>query len=195
MQLSINIPNLGALKVRSNYPKATSILEAFKKKQIADSKNALKGKGKSNTGKLANSIKGVVKKFAYRQSGRFTGGTTMPSLDFQYMQYGDYQDKGVKGSKENRAPRSPYKYTGNFKATNINSIRRWLGSKGLPTSLTFVIARSVYQRGLKPSNWWSSPFKKNYRSKMKQYHSAIADDIVVNVANQLVKHYKTNSNV
>lgn len=192
MKISVNIPNLGALKVTSNYPKATGVFEKFKKKQIADSKNALKGKGHSNTGRLAASIKGAVKKYAFRSSGRFTGGTTLPSLEFQYLQYGDYQDEGVKGSKINRAPKSQYKYTGNFKATNINSIRKWLGTKGLPTSLTFIISRSIYEKGLKPTNWWSSPFKKNYKRYMDKYTSALGNDIAVNVANQLTKKLKQN---
>lgn len=192
MKLNVNIKGLGNFSVTSQYPKATGVLERFKKAQIRDSKNALKGQKKKDTGSLLNSIKGTVKKFAFRNKGKFTGGTTLPSLTLQYLDYGKYVDEGVRGSKENRAPNSPYKYTGNFKSTNVKAIRGWLGRKGLPLSLTYIISKRIYERGLKPTKFWNSPFKKNYYKYMNEYTRAIGADIAVNVANQLTKQIKTN---
>lgn len=169
------------------------VFEKFKKAQIRDAKRGLAANKKKDTGSLGRSLKGVVKKFAFRGAGgKFTGGTTMPSLDFSFNEYGKYVDEGVKGSKSSTlAPNSRYKYSGNKKAVNVTAIRQWLGRKGLPLSLTYIISKKVYERGLKTTNFWSSPFRKNLSKYVYQYQKAIADDIATNVSNKLMKQMQS----
>ena len=193
MDFQVQIPSFNSIRTKSVYPKATNILNKFKKAQVRDSKRGLAKAKLKDTSTLNRSVRGIVKKFAFRGSGgRFTGGTTMPSLDFKYLMYGEFHDKGVKGSKSSQnAPTSPYKYRGGGKTIKQQPIRQWLQRKGLPTSLTYIISKRIYERGLKTTNWWSTPFRKNYSKYMHQYHKAIADDIATNVGNQLIKQLKT----
>lgn len=183
------------LKITSNYPKATAVLTKFKNYVVSQARANLSRGGHRATSSLYRSVRGYInKRFNRSVSGRFTGGSTIPSLTFEFKQYGEFLDKGVKGSKsnylENRT--SPYKFgrNGDKKAVPVAGIKRWLGARGLDQKLAYVIARSVYQKGIKKTMFFSKPFNKRFKPMLKEYHSAIADDIATNVANQMSKKLK-----
>jgi hypothetical protein len=84
--------------------------------------------------------------------------------------YGEYQDKGVSGVK--RKFNTPYKYTN--KMPPPKAFAQWVVRKGLEgvrdkngrfvprKSLQWAIAKSVYNNGIKPSYFFSAPFKMNF---------------------------------
>ena len=140
------------------------------------------------TGSLYKSIKGrVTGKMNRGLRGRFTGGSEMPSLEFQMNMYGKFLDEGVRGSKsnyiENRDTKN--KFRNGKKSVPTKPIKKWLRSKGLSEKLAFVIGRSIYQKGIKQTKFFTKPLEKRNKIYMKQYHKAIADDIANNFANKI----------
>lgn len=182
------------LKITSNYPTATGVLNNYKKYVVLAAKRNLSGKHKGS-GALSRSIKGYIdKKFNRSLAGKFTGGSSLPSLTFEFNSYGEYLDKGVKGSKSNYMANaaSPYKFGRNMdkKSVPVAPIKKWLASKGLNQKLAYAVAKSIYQKGIERTLFFSKPFEKRYKPMVRAYHSAVADDIARNIANQLEKKLK-----
>jgi hypothetical protein len=87
--------------------------------------------------------------------------------------YGNFVDKGVRGkSSSAKAPNSPYRYgTGSGKKGGLTKgINEWVKRRGIQfrdrksgrylsyKSTSFLIARSIYQKGVKPSLFFTKPF-------------------------------------
>ena len=176
------------LKITSTYPKATQVLEEYRRWVLAQSKaNLTKG---GNRGALHGSVRGYVrKKFNRSALGRFTGGTALPSLEFQYNYYGEFLDKGVQGSESNKV-QSPYKFRNNKYRVPVKAIRSWVQKRGMQKGAEYAIARSIYKKGIEARRWFSKPLESRYNSYMRRYHVAVADDIQLNIANQLAKNLK-----
>lgn len=186
---------LGSLKFTSTYPKATRVLNDYKKYVVQQAKSNLSKKGHKASGKLYGSIKGYVnKKFNRSLTGKFTGGSTLPQLSFEMEDYGKYIDQGVKGSRSSYIANaaSPYKFgrTTDKKAVPVGGIKAWCRSKGLPIKAAYAIAKSIYQKGIERSLFFSKPFEKRYKPMLKAYHAAVADDLANNIANKLKKKLK-----
>lgn len=95
------------------------------------------------------------------------------SLSFEMLEYGMYVDQGVKGkSSSSKAPRSPFRFgTGTGKKGGLTrSIEKWVKRKGIQfrnkkgqyitsKSTSFLISRSIYQKGIKPSLFFTKPFE------------------------------------
>ena len=181
--------------VTSTYPKATKVLERYKKYVVSQAKANLTRKGtKSNA--LKSSIKGYVdKKFKRGLAGRFTGGTSLPTIRFQFNQYGEFVDGGVKGTnpEDGRAMggRSVFGSAGKFskrkKMIPTRAVSKWAESRGLNK---WAVAKSVHKKGISRSLFFSKPFLKKYTSTLKLYHEAVADDIANNIGNQIAKAIK-----
>jgi hypothetical protein len=94
--------------------------------------------------------------------------------------YGDFQDKGVKGSNpalvngEQKAPNSPYSFKDKFPPAE--PIRQWIKARGLryrdekgrfkkggEKTLTFLIQRSIFAQGIKPSLFFTKPFEGRFK--------------------------------
>lgn len=186
------------LKNTSTYPRATQVLEEYRRWVLAQSKANLSKSKKNASGDLKKSIRGYIdKKFNRGLKGRFTGGSSLPSLRFEMNHYGAFVDEGVKGTKSNYIENSssPYKFRGNKKSVPIGPIKKWLAAKGGDQKLAFLIARSIYQKGIKRSLFFSKPFNSRYKSTIKRYHSAVADDIAKNFADKIVKKLKEGKNI
>lgn len=178
------------LKFTSKYTRASAVLDKFRRYVVQQSKsNLTKGKHKPS-GSLYGSINGYVsKKFNRDLKGRFTGGTTMPSLTFEMNDYGKFLDEGVKGSKSNYIKNisSPYEFgrNGDKKSVPVEPIRKWVKQRGLKAGSEYAIAKSIYQKGIERTGFFSKPFAKRFKITKKLYHKAIADDIAANFANQM----------
>ena len=120
------------------------------------------------SGKLKNSLKSTVKE-----------SKNSVQISFEMEEYGFYQDRGVKGKKSGKSL-DGYKYTdkmpppkafdkwvirkgiaprnnkGQFKGRSISSV-------GFRKSITFLIARSIYSKGIKPSLFFTKPFEKFFK--------------------------------
>lgn len=147
-----------------------ALIKRFKDYVIQQSRSNLSRTRKNNTKELYNSLKGeVVSEGDYAIVG------------FKMSDYGKFQDQGVRGkSSSNKAPNSPYKFgTGSSKIKGglTNGIEKWVKQKRIQfrdkksgkfisyKSTAFLITRSIYQTGLRPSLFFTKPFaagKKKY---------------------------------
>ena len=189
------------LKNTSTYPKTRRVLERYKKYVVSQAKRNLskgrmvRGKKQSykSSGKLHGSIKGYVTSKMNRDiKGRFTGGSAMPSLTFEMAQYGKFIDEGVKGSKSTHRDSlmSPNKFRNNKKSVPVGRIRAWCTKKGISEKLAYIIAKSIYEKGIRASHFFTKPLQKRNKSMWVQYHKAVADDIALNFANKIEAQLK-----
>jgi hypothetical protein len=143
-------------------------LERFRNHVISVSKRNLTNQRKNVSKSLYNSIKGDVK--------------AMPnsiSLQFSMDYYGAYQDLGVKGKKSSsKAPKSPFKFgSGTGKEGGLTKgIFNWVKKRRIQfkdrksgrflsyESTAFLITRGIYNKGMKPSMFFTKPFEAAYRN-------------------------------
>ena len=136
------------------------VLDRFKDAVISQSKRNLTRLQKNSSKKLYNSIKGKVK--AYPNSFH---------MEFSMEDYGFYQDKGVSG--KNKKYNTPFSYKS--KMPPSKAFDKWIVRKGLAPrgadgkflkrkSLSFLIARSVYRNGIKPTMFFTKPFEAAYKN-------------------------------
>ena len=106
------------------------------------------------------------------------------SLGFIMEEYGMYQDRGVSGTKVKY--NTPYKYTN--KMPPPSAFSQWTVRKGIaPRSeggqfakrkgLQYAIARSIFEKGIKPSLFFTKPFEKAFDRLPKDLTDAFALDI------------------
>jgi len=134
-------------------------LERFRDHVVSISKRNLTNKQKNSSKKLYNSIKGKVK-----------ANPNSFELEFSMEDYGVFQDAGVSGTKKKY--NTPYSYKS--KMPPVKAFDKWLVRKGIAPrdkgkftsrkSLAFLIARSVYRNGIKPSLFFTKPFEAAYKN-------------------------------
>jgi hypothetical protein len=93
------------------------------------------------------------------------------SLSFIMDEYGMFQDKGVSGKKKKY--NTPYRYTNKmppikpladwakFKNIRLRNEKGQYG-KGNYKTIGFLIARSIFNKGIKPSLFFTKPFEKAF---------------------------------
>ena len=133
-------------------------------------------------------------------------------LSFLMEEYGLYKDLGVQGKNPNelpegarkynqqQAPRSPYRFgtgskKGGFKKAidkwivrkNIKGTRNKLGQFTSRKSIGFLIRRSIYLSGIKPSLFFTTPFRVAYKSLPKELATNFAKDVET-----MIKPYTTS---
>jgi hypothetical protein len=104
--------------------------------------------------------------------------------------YGAYIDEGVQGSKssyvENRNSR--FAFSGRFKTIPTSAIDKWVVRKGIAPrdekgrfinrqSLKYVIAKSIYEKGIRASFFFTKPFEKAFDRLPPEVVEAFALDI------------------
>lgn len=144
-----------------------NVLDTFGKRIVQQSKSNLSKKGKKDTSSLYNSIKYEV-----------TVHKNSFSLSFQMEDYGQFIDKGVRGkTSSKRAPNSPFKFgTGTGKSGGLtNGINGWVKRKRLQfkdkktgrflsyKSTSFLIIRSIWNKGLETTNFFTKPFENEFK--------------------------------
>lgn len=125
-------------------------------------------------------------------------------LKFLMESYGKFVDKGVKGQNptdlpegakhygKQKAPGSPYKfgsgkYKGNLRLRD--AIGGWVIKKGIAPrdesgkftkrkGLIFMITRSIYKTGIKPSLFFTTPFNTNFKRLPEKLKEEFALDVV-----------------
>jgi hypothetical protein len=142
-------------------------LKAFRDYVIKQSKSNLTRLKKNSSKKLYDSIKGEYK--------------VMPnsfSMDFSMADYGMFQDKGVNGKKS--AWTTAYRF--GTKMPPPTSLDKWIVRKGIAPrdtsgkftgrtidavgfrkSIQFLIARSIFIKGIKPSLFFTKPFEQAFK--------------------------------
>jgi len=133
-------------------------LERFRDYVVSQSRRNLSRLKKNSSKRLYESIKGDVK--------------AMPnsiSIEFSMENYGVFQDAGVSGTKKKY--NTPYSYKSKMPPAKV--FDKWLVRKGIAPrkngkfasrkSLAFLIARSVFRNGIKPSLFFTKPFEDAYK--------------------------------
>ena len=134
------------------------ILDEFKANVISEAKRNLSAQNTS--GRLKDSLKGYVKE-----------SKNSIQISFEMEDYGFYQDRGVKGKKGGKSL-DGYKYTN--KMPPPRAFDKWTVRKGIAPrdkegrfikrkSLNFLIARSIFNKGIKPTLFFTRPFEKYFK--------------------------------
>ena len=143
-------------------------LDRFKDHIIAQAKRNLTNKDKNVTKKLYNSIEGEVKVFP-----------NSIGMYFSMEDYWAYQDLGVKGKKSaSKAPQSPYRFgSGTGKKGGLTAaMEKWVTQRRIQfkdrksgkfmsyKSTAWLMTRSIYSKGIKPSLFFTKPFEAAYKN-------------------------------
>ena len=139
--------------------KLETVLNRFRKQVIDGSRKQLKLQKKNAFGKLSKSLDSNLEIF----KNSF-------SLSFSMEEYGIYQDKGVSGTKKKY--NTPFSYT--TKRPPANKLDKWTVKRGIAPrddkgrfitrkGLNFIIARSIFEKGIKPSLFFTKPFEKAFK--------------------------------
>ena len=144
-----------------NKDEVQKVLDKFRDNVIEVAKKNLV-KLKKADGKLFKSLKGKVK--------------AMPnsfSMEFSMEDYGVFQDEGVNGLKRRRGSKYSFK-KGHPNKKMLKSLDVWVRRKGLAprdksgkfvkrTSIKFAIARSIFNKGIKRSLFFTKPFEAAFK--------------------------------
>ena len=136
------------------------ILEQFRDYVIKQARSNLSRLKKNSSRKLYDSIKGEIK--------------AMPNslrLYFDMADYGFFQDKGVSGTKKKYD--TPFSYKS--KMPPPKAFDKWIVKKGIAPrnkegkfttrkGLQFAIARSIFEKGIKPSLFFTKPFEQAFKN-------------------------------
>ena len=143
-------------------------LDRFKNHIIAQAKRNLTNKDKNVTKKLYNSIEGEVKVFP-----------NSIGMYFSMEDYWAYQDLGVKGKNSaSKAPQSPYRFgSGTGKKGGLTAaMEKWVTQRRIQfkdrksgkfmsyKSTAWLMTRSIYSKGIKPSLFFTKPFEAAYKN-------------------------------
>ena len=152
------------------------LLDDFRNRVIKEAKQGLP----RDTGSLAKSLKSYVKE-----------SKNSIQISFTMNEHGFYQDRGVKGVRSGKSL-SGYQFgTGSGKKGGLTKgINEWVQRKQIQfrdrdtgrfmsyDQTARTIIRSIWQKGIKPSMFFTRPFEKYYRRLPKQVTEKYALDMV-----------------
>ena len=131
-------------------------LEKYAKYVIQQSRSNLTRKGNKSSGKLYQSL-------GYKIQGS--------KVKFESEEYGVYQDRGVRGAKSTylKSSKSPFRYTSKMPPSSV--FDKWTIKKGIAPrdaegkfinrkSLNYLIARSIYKKGIRATMFFTKPFER-----------------------------------
>jgi hypothetical protein len=162
------------------------VLDRFVKHVVSQAKKNLTTTGKNASKKLYNSIKGEAKAFP-----------NSIGIYFDMEEYGFFQDKGVSGVKKKYD--TPFSYKSKMpppKAFDKWTIRRGIAPRGAGgkfqsrKGLNFAIARSIFEKGIKPSLFFTKPFEaafKNLPDDLIESYGFEVEDLFNDIMNQTFK--------
>jgi hypothetical protein len=153
------------------------ILNKFAKYVIQQSRTNLTKNKKNSSKALYNSLD-----FKYKAVSEGIG------IQFLMDEYGLYQDKGVSGKKKKY--NTPFSYKD--KMPPSSALDKWSVRKGIAPrdksgkfiprkSINFLIARSIYNKGIKPSLFFTKPFEKAYKDLPKDLVKGFINDIEITI--------------
>ena len=143
------------------------VLKRFRDYVIQQSRSNLSKSGKNVSKELYNSIEGEI---VTQENYSIVG--------FKMADYGSYQDKGVRGAlSSTKAPNSPFRFgSGTGKKGGLTkSILKWVQAKRFQfrnkqsgkfmsyQQTGYLISRSIFQKGIKPSLFFTKPFEAGYK--------------------------------
>lgn len=145
---------------------------------------SLKARGKVVTGNLYNSIR-------YEQGVSRDEKSLNLRFSFPGADYWQFVDEGVKGAvSAAKAPRSPFRFGSGTgpKGRLPGAIDKWVVKKGIAPrgaggqfasrkSMVFLISRSIYRTGIRPSYFFTNAYDKTLKAYSPKLEKAVADDV------------------
>jgi hypothetical protein len=143
------------------------VLIRFRDYVIQQSRSNLSKRDMNVSKELYNSLKGEI-----------LTEDNYSIVGFSMAEYGQFQDQGVKGKSSSlKAPNSPFKFgSGTGKKGGLTkSIDKWVRAKGFQfrnkesgkflsyEQTGFLISRSIFHKGIKPSLFFTKPFEAGYK--------------------------------
>lgn len=164
----------------SMFAETQKALNKFAKYVVSQSKANLTRQKKNASGNLRNSL-GYDLKVSENSF----------SLEFIMAEYGMFIDEGVHGSKSSylETRNSRFEYSGRFKTIPTKALDKWVVRKGIKgvrdekgrfinrQSLKYVIAKSIYEKGIRASFFFTKPFEKAFENLPNEVIEAYALDI------------------
>ena len=155
-------------------------LDKFGKYVVQQSRTNLTKKDKKDRGELYNSL-----------GYDLEVGKNSFSLSFKMTDYGKFVDKGVKGKvSSTKAPSSPFRFgTGSGKKGGLtDGINGWVKRKRFQfkdkkgkfmsyESTAYLIRNSIYNKGLKTTNFFTRPFELAFKKLPDELVEAFALDM------------------
>ena len=149
-------------------------IDKFRKYVVQKSKSNLTKQKKNASKSLYNSVKGVSKV-----------NPNSISLYFEMEAHGVFQDKGVSGKEKKY--NTPYSYKSKMPPTK--ALDKWVVRRGIAPrdakgrlisrqSLKFAIAKGIFKNGIKPSLFFTKPFKAAYDRLPDELVEAYGIDII-----------------
>lgn len=157
-----------------------SVLDIFGEQLVNQAKKNLSKK--NDTKALSDSLGYEIK--VSKNSFQFT---------LKALNYASFVDKGVQGKSSSlRAPNSPFKFgSGTGKKGGLTEgVTGWVGRKRIQfkdrksgrflsyKATAFLIARSIYQKGQKPTNFLTDAFNNEFKVLPRQLIEAYGLDAV-----------------
>lgn len=146
----------------------------FAKNVVTQARANLTRQGKNNTKELYNSLD-------YKVSETSEG----TSIEFFMSEYGQFVDQGVSGKRVKYD--TPFQFK---KMPNIGAIQKWVKQRGLKLrdekgrfkkggskTLAFLISRSMLDKGMKPSLFFTKPFDRFFENIDDDLLEAMIADI------------------
>ena len=161
----------------------------------------LKARDKVVSGKLYDSIQ-------YEQGINKKETEAFLRFTFKGAEYWNFVDQGVRGAISSaKAPQSPFQYgSGKGPKGLRGAIDKWVVRKPVGQvrnaqgqfiprkSLVFLISRSIYQTGIKPSNFFSTPYDEVRKKRADKLSLALGSDIAESIVQQLQEEIDGRNN-
>jgi len=127
---------------------------------------------------LSKSDKNVSKELYNSLKGEILTENNYSIVGFSMAEYGQFVDKGVRGKTSSaKAPNSPFRFgTGSGKKGGLTkNIDKWVRARGFQfrdkksgkflsyEQTGFLISRSIFHKGIKPSLFFTKPFEAGYK--------------------------------
>jgi len=127
---------------------------------------------------LSKSDKNVSKELYNSLKGEILTENNYSIVGFSMAEYGQFVDKGVRGKTSSaKAPNSPFRFgTGSGKKGGLTKgIDKWVRARGFQfrdkksgkflsyEQTGFLISRSIFHKGIKPSLFFTKPFEAGYK--------------------------------
>lgn len=149
------------------------VLDKFRKRVIAEARKNLTRMNKNSSKDLHSSLDSELN--VSKQSF---------SLQFFMADYGTFVDEGVSGKKKKY--NTPYSYTTKMPPSRV--FEKWIKQKGIQgrdkkgrfmkhKTLSFLIARSVFNNGIKPTMFFTKPFEREFAKLDRDLVEAFGLDI------------------
>jgi hypothetical protein len=162
------------------FAKTQEALNKFAKYVVSQSKANLTRSKKNASGNLRHSIGYDLKV-----------NPNSFELEFIMAEYGMFVDEGVQGSKSSylESRNSRFEYSGRFKSIPTAALDKWVIRRGIKgvrdekgrfikrDSLKYLIAKSIYEKGIRASLFFTKPFEKAFDNLPKELIDAYALDI------------------